>query len=111
MFSVGEEQGVVILKLENSSSEVVSLLRQEIRKLFRRNKYKILIDFSGVTIPSSSLLSLLLAIWERARKQGGSIALCNLSFEARAILQVAEIQQHITCYSSRDQAIQALREG
>lgn len=110
---IEEKDGVSILSFsqDNINQTKISYdLRDEIRNLFKQQKYQVVIDMYYLEMVTSSVLSVLIAAWEKALKQGGHIFLCSASDAVKELIQVTQLGEFLKVFPTREEAIQAFQK-
>jgi anti-anti-sigma factor len=70
----------------------------------------VVLDFHMTDYFGSTALGLFLKFWKRIIGKNGRMAFCNLSDHEKEILQVMKLDHFWPIYSSRSQALGAVRE-
>lgn len=69
----------------------------------------LVVDLGYTRFFGTRFLELLLRLWNRLRKEGGELALCNLSGHCREILRVSRLDMVWPIYDDQEQAVEALQ--
>ena len=111
MFTVEEFNGVTVLSFpKEAPADLSSQLRDELRNLFRQNRNQIILDLRDCMPPSSSMLSVFLAAWEKSREMGGKLVLCNLSKSGEELIQVTDLGKYLETFGSLEEALKSFQE-
>jgi anti-anti-sigma factor len=70
----------------------------------------VVLDFHRTNYYGSTALGLFLRLWKRGGSRGGRMAFCNLSPNEREILAVTRLDTLWPAYTSREEAVKAVRE-
>ena len=70
---------------------------------------KFVLDFSGVTHMSSSVLSMLIALRNRIREKGGELRLSGIQPPILELFAMTRLNEIFTICQTREQALQTLR--
>jgi anti-anti-sigma factor len=70
----------------------------------------VVLDFHKTDYYGSTALGFFVKLWKRVRSCDGRMAFCNVSAHEKEILQVTRLDQLWPIYSSRNKALEAVRE-
>lgn len=96
---------IVCSKVGERESEIV---QDELSTAGEKHRWRLIVDFSSVTMLTSVGLGVLVTVLQRARKGGGLLALYNVSKELQDILRLTHLDRILTIVPSRDAAIKAV---
>jgi anti-anti-sigma factor len=80
-----------------------------LKPLRRQENPSIVFDLSRAQIFGSMFLALMIRCWKLALSQGGTMALCGVSNQARELLRVTALDMVWPIYDSRREAMEALQ--
>jgi anti-anti-sigma factor len=69
----------------------------------------VLVDLGQIPYFGSTLLEWMVQMWKRAKGKGASLAVCNPSHIGREVLTIAHFDELWGIYSSRREAMEALK--
>ena len=81
---------------------------QLIVEAIAQGETRILVDFAKTNYISSAGLRVLLKATKQLKQAGGAFGLCNASEQIREVLDISGFATIMTCYTSLDEALQAL---
>jgi anti-sigma B factor antagonist len=90
--------------------EESAYLRDTVKKLIAE-KYKLVLNLSGVNYIDSGGLGTLVALYTTAHSNGGSIKLANLTQRVGDLLQVTKLVTVFDVYDSEQKAADSFRRG
>lgn len=96
---------IVCPKVGERESEIV---QDELSAAGEKHHWRLIVDFSSVTMLTSVGLGVLVTVLQRARKGGGMLALYNVSKELTDILRLTHLDRILTIVPDRDAAIKAV---
>ena len=82
-------------------------VRESIENRLKNGEAKILLDFSGVTHMDSLGLELLMDSYEKVKKLGGDIKLCNVNQLCTDILIATRMSSFLEIYKTAEEAAQS----
>lgn len=82
--------------------------RSEVLELINRGEGQVVIDLGEISFMDSSGLSVLISALKAVQLRQGKIALCSLSANLRALVELTRLHQVFTIYPDRATAIQRL---
>jgi len=93
----------IIQPTSSSDAHCIDQLRLEISYLLDADTKIILLDCRNIEFMNSSFLGVLVAISKRASKQDSEIILCELSLQAKHIIELANLDKIFKIYSNRQE--------
>lgn len=85
-------------------------IRQEVDRKYQRKRAKnLLFDFEKVTFMDSSGIGMLMGRYRLVAICGGMIGLYNVPLEIERVLKMANIYKLMKAYTSKQEALQALK--
>ena len=103
---VAPRGNVSTLAGEDVHSEVVGLLDQ----LEQAAVMHVVIDLQKASYFGSSMLGAMNALWNRIRRRGGKMAVCNVSGTGLEILQISKFDTLWPICASREEALKKVLE-
>jgi anti-anti-sigma factor len=109
---VGAVAVVRVSHLEILAEDDVQNLGEQLLRLVDPGDCRLIIfDLGGVPAISSSMLGKVLALYKRARAEGGRVALCGVSPRLRASLEALQLTRLIPTFEGRQEGVAALTPG
>ncbi len=108
-FSLESENGVDIIKLdeERLDTRISPDLKAQLLVHIQKGK-KVLLDLENVQYADSSGLGAVLLGYRQARDLGARFALCNLQKRVQTLITIAQLQDQITLFKDRAEALRNL---
>jgi anti-anti-sigma factor len=100
-----------VIHLETLTESDVQALGDKLLALVQAGPRKLLLDLSGAKALSSSMLGKVLALYKRAKAQGGNFALCGISPQLRESLDALQLTRLFPAFENCDQGVAALSNG
>lgn len=101
---------IAILKPDSNIDESNSWQLQEIlRDLIDQGTVMILVDLSAVEYLSSATLGIAASIQERLSSRGGTLCFCRAGEGVRKVMYMTQLDEKITIYDIKDEAVAALQ--
>jgi anti-sigma B factor antagonist len=76
----------------------------QLETLFRQNRYRLIVDLSGLEFISSAGMSILLDANETARKNGGNLIVASPSDQVRSVVKILSADKLIPFADTREEA-------
>jgi anti-anti-sigma factor len=114
MSEVIRQSGVTVVELGSSydalDEEALRVFGETlVREAEQADPPKLVVDMSNTTYVASSFLETLVRAWKRIKQRGGAMALCGVHDLCVEILEITHLSSLWPIYSTRDQAIDALK--
>jgi stage II sporulation protein AA (anti-sigma F factor antagonist) len=81
-----------------------------LRRLDDAKVRNVVVDFAELGSCGSTALGLFAGLWRKARRNGGGMAICNVSDNLREVLAVTRLDDFWPAYESLDEALRAVRD-
>jgi anti-anti-sigma factor len=94
--------------LEELRESEVQALGDQLLRLVDKGCCQIILDLGGVTAVSSSVLGKILALYKRAKYEGGRLVLCGVSGRLRESLDALQLTRLIQTFEDCQKAVDAL---
>ena len=95
--------------LQFAAGEIESQTVKLIEILDEPEIQNVIVDLQKVSMLDSIVIGSIIALAIRARKQGGQPCLCHVSKQMQETLDYVRIDQMMTQYATRDDALAAIR--
>ena len=107
-----ESEGVVLLYPKGFvNAHTVRLFESEIQKALDEERYRLVVNCSGLTYIASAGLGALMGVIEEVRHHGGDIRLADLNETVRNIFEILGFNHLYRIFPSEVEAILSFREG
>jgi anti-anti-sigma factor len=107
--AVGPLTVASVTHLEVLAEEDVQALGEQLLGLVDdRGCRQIMLDLGGIKAISSSMLGKILALYKRAKAEGGRLALCGVSGRLRESLEALQLTRLIPTFTGREEGLAAL---
>jgi anti-sigma B factor antagonist len=115
IFEVEQEGDTILIvpmaNLRELDYQRIEAGAKDVLDLFTNPAIKnVILDFRETDYYGSTALGFFVKLWQRVRKRTGRMAFRNVSNHEKEILQIAHLNRLWPIYSSRSEALQALRE-
>jgi anti-sigma B factor antagonist len=113
-FTINTDQknGVTILNLNGYLDAHTSVeLENHLEKLFKENRFNILVNFEKLSYISSAGLGVFMAFIENARHNNGDIKLCSMSEKIYNIFDMLGFPVLFEIYKEEDSALKKFSEN
>ena len=111
LLSTSERNGITIVRFNRSEIfdvEVAEDLEFDLKKLIQAKPGSVwVIDFTGVDVIISRVVSSLLLVLRIVRSHGGSIRLCGLGETVERVIELAKLDRVFHVHRTLDEAIAA----
>lgn len=109
-FSEEKADGVLVLGVSGKiNTEASAELSKRLNALTDRGERRLLLDFANVDYINSSGLRVLMTVARKLNDQGGKMVLAAVTKLIQQILRVSGCAAVIVIYTSRDEALKALK--
>ncbi len=100
----------LVIKIEGDIDHHTSEeIREKIdRDYFREKAKNIVFELSSVSFMDSSGIGMLIGRYKNIEKQGGQVAICNVSENIERIFNMSGLQKIIKCYTTLDEALKEI---
>lgn len=101
-----EQNGITLITLEGRiDTENAVEMNEVFQNLTAANKYKLVVDMSGLTYISSAGLRILADTLTRSRQAGGDVKLAAVNKRISRVLQIIGFTHHFAIYETTSAAI------
>jgi len=80
-------------------------LKQAFDDAVNRNEKKLLVDFSAVSYIDSSGLTMLIEMYQRLKKTGGSLRLCAMNNKIKNIIEITSLDNFFEIFDTQESAL------
>lgn len=105
--NTGKQSEVTICAIEG---EINLNTSPELRKAFdafvRANAKKVIINFANVSYIDSSGLATLIELFQRLKKVGGNLRICNMAEKIKSVFEVTKLHKLFDIYDSQELALE-----
>jgi anti-anti-sigma factor len=106
---IGQEKhnDIVVCFLEGEiNSNNSPQLRLVFDAIIKKNEKKVLLDFSAVSYIDSSGLATLIEMFQRLKKIGGDLRLCNLGQRIKNIFEITKLHRLFAIFDTQELALE-----
>jgi anti-sigma B factor antagonist len=101
-----KQDDILIVSVNGSlDAHTSGFAEKEMDILFKKSKYRFLLDLSGVEYLSSTGLRVLLALTKQVKQMGGKIVLCRLAPFIKEIFEVTGFTTFIPIHESVEEGL------
>ncbi len=112
--SASEQDGIIVVRFNRDQIfdiETAEEFTSELKQLAEaKGGRQWIIDFSGVELIISPVVSGLLSALRSDRESGGDIHLCGMGDTVRRVIEVARLDRVFTTYPTLEEALEAIKE-
>ncbi len=100
------KDNITVCKIEgeiniNTSPE----LRKAFDRLIRNDQKRVVVDFSGVSYIDSSGLATLVEMFQRLKRIGGSLRLCNMLQKVKNVFEITRLDKLFEIFDTLEEAL------
>jgi anti-sigma B factor antagonist len=105
--TITESEEAIVIKLSGAADmEEAALLNRHLDQVFSQERYRLVMDLSGLDFTSSMGLSILIKAHTRCRDNKGGLSIVNPKPGVLKIFQTTRLDQLFNIYSSLEEALQ-----
>ncbi len=109
--ALSDGTAVLVLAEQRLDSANAADFNQELESATESSVRAVVIDMETLNYISSAGLRAIMQAVRRMQQQGGSLALCSLSSDVRAVFETSGFDQLIEIHPSRAEAVAAIATG
>ncbi len=106
--ALSDGANVFVLSDQRLDSSNAGAFNEELESVTGSASRAVVIDMQGLNYISSAGLRAIMQAVRRMQQQGGSLALCSLSSDVRAVFETSGFDQLIAIHPSRAEAVAAV---
>ena len=104
-----EERNLIIKIKGDIDHHTAEEIREKAEKEYKRlNAKNMIFNFEDVAFMDSSGIGMIIGRYKNIEKQGGNVAVCNVSENVKRIFNMSGLHKIISCYDTEEEAINKL---